>query len=263
MPRIRPPTFCISRYGAPAAVSTSFDHVTSSEFRALPNSSISDVEIQRPGGPRVELARRGDIGVDRKDVVPGVGSNRAVDARPSRQRLLGGIAEPGQDVAAVAQRPGDAEQVGPRLGSQRGERRDQDVGERRQERLAVLPWGCSPGQLQRLERRLAGCNGDAVVWHLERAGHLQDLVDRVGGDPDHTVERSVARFVLIEAQRIRGTCREIGRPVRVCELPGLRCSEQVVRELLRRLDPGVVPREVQLESRRGSCNRRLIRGRTR
>ncbi len=78
-------------------------------------------------------------------------------------------------------------------------------------------------------------------------GDLEQLVDRVGGDPEHAVDLRVAGLVRVQADGVLGARREVGRPVRVGQLPGLLRAEQVVGQLRRRLDERVVPGQVEQE----------------
>ncbi len=55
------------------------------------------------------------------------------------------------------------------------------------------------------------------------------------------------RLVRVEPDCVLGAGGEVGRPVRVGQLPGLRRAQQVVAELRRALDERVRPRQVQLE----------------
>ncbi len=131
-----------------------------------------------------------------------------------------------------------------REGEQAGE---EPVGEGGQERLAVLARLRDARELERLEGGLARRDRRVVLGHADRAGDLEELVDRVGGDPQHPVDPAVARLVGVQPEGIPGAGREVGRPVRVGQLPGLVPAEQVVGQLLRRGDERVVPGQVQQE----------------
>ena len=74
---------------------------------------------------------------------------------------------------------------------------------------------------------------------------LEQLVDGVGRDPEHAVDVAVAGLVRVQLHGLLGAGREVRRPVRVGQLPGLLRAEQVVHQLGRRLDEGVVPGQVE------------------
>ena len=138
IPRMRPPTLTIARYGLPLG---RLDLVVPGHVERVPGvADVVDlhVEVERPRRQHVELRGRGHVGVDRVEIVARILPHGPVEAAPGDERLVRRIAEPGQQQVTLAERVGRAEEVAPLLGRQGEERGEQPVRERRQEGLAVL-----------------------------------------------------------------------------------------------------------------------------
>ncbi len=80
---------------------------------------------------------------------------------------------------------------------------------------------------------------------LHGPSDLQETVERIGGDPDHTIDVRVLGLQRIEAKRVLRGGREVRRPVGIRELPGI-VAEEVVLERVRRLDIRQPVLQVQL-----------------
>ncbi len=189
MPRSSPADVRHRPVGVPLGL---LDPVVPGDLEAVPRVADGvDLHVEVPG-PRhevVQLRGGGHVGVDRVDVVARVAADRPGEAAPHGKRLVCRVEEPGEEEVVAAERVHGPEKVGPILRREVEERGEERVREGGQDGLAVLARRrLHPGELQDLERGLAGRDRGVVLRNGDRPGHLQELVDRVGRDRDDPVE---------------------------------------------------------------------------
>ena len=166
--------------------------------------------MQAPGRDRVQLRRRGDIRVDRIDVVARPLEHASPETAGRGQRLIVGILEPCEQQALALEGVGLADQARPLIRRKAQQPVEQLVRECRQKCLATLSGSGDAGQLKGLERGLSRRDRRRVVGHVDWAGDLQQLVDRVGRDPEHPVDLLVAGLIDVQPEGVLGARGKVG-----------------------------------------------------